>query len=163
MALDNGFFVGSGVGLRSPHQLALDVVSGLGYGYMARLGDFMFALDTAAFQQLQRTTGYRWQTQKRIGRAPAAQFTGQDDDTIELSGTIYPQFRGGLGQMGRMRAQAGTGEPLPLIYSFEGLGQYVGLWCITKITETRTAFTRSGAPRKIDFQVSLLAYGEDAL
>lgn len=163
MALDRDFFVGTAVGLLSP--LLNGGTNGLSVSgsYMARLGAYQFALDTAAFQQLQRTTAYRWQTQKRIGRAPAAQFTGQDDDVIELSGVIYPQFRGGMGQLGLMRGQAGQGQPLPLIYSFEGQGQYCGLWCITKITETRTVFFKTGAPRKIEFQISLLAYGEDRL
>lgn len=130
-------------------------------GYMARLGDFTFNIDTAAFQALERVSSWRWQGIDRIGRKPAQQNTGQEADTINLSGVIYPHYKGGLGQVGRMRAQANLGEPLPLIYAFESAGQYCGLWCIKQITEARTVFFSDGTPRRIEFSLSLVEYGED--
>lgn len=129
--------------------------------YMARLGGFTFSIDTAAFQSLQRATDYRWQGQNRIGRLPAQQFTGPGRDSIQLAGTIYPHYRGGLGQIGQLRAQAGLGVPLPLIYAFESVGQYCGLWCIMGIDEVRTTFLEGGLPKRIDFRLGLEAYGED--
>lgn len=131
--------------------------------YMARLGNFEFELDTAAFKTLTRVSTYNWKGQDRIGRKPAQQFTGEGADTIELNGTIYPHFRGGLGQVGDLRAQAGLGVPLPLVYAFETVGQYAGLWCITEIEETRTVFFEDGLPRRIDFRLSLVEYGEDLI
>lgn len=130
--------------------------------YMARLGSFQFGMDTAAFQDLQRSSAYRWEAKNRIGRQPAMQNTGRNADTISLSGTIYPHWRGGLGQIGALRDMAATGEPFPLVYAFETSGQYCGLWCIESIDETRTAFLDGGAPRKIDFKLTLKEYGEDA-
>ena len=130
--------------------------------YMARLGQFQFSINTAAFQQLQRRSSYEWQAKKRIGRKPAQQHTGNGADEITLSGEIYPHYRGGLGQVGRMREQASRGEPLPLVYAFEQFGQYCGRWCITGIDETRTVFFDNGMPRKIEFSLSLVEYGEDA-
>lgn len=128
---------------------------------MAQLGAYTFALDTAAFQSLQRQTEYRWQAQSRIGREPAQQFLGVGDDTIQLAGVVYPAFRGGLGQVGDMRAQAALGVPLPLIYAVESVGQYAGLWVIKSISEERTVFFSDGTPRRIEFRVSLASYGED--
>lgn len=128
---------------------------------MARLGAFSFGIDTAAFQQLQRTSTYRWQAQERVGRKPAQQNTGRGADTITLSGVIYPHYRGGLGQIEQMRQQAGSGSPLRLIYAFDSVGQYCGRWCITSISETRTVFFDDGTPRRIEFQLSLVEYGED--
>lgn len=162
MALDNEFFVGTAGGAASPTILSQARKTTAGGVYMAKLGDYMFALDTAAFQSLQRDTGYRWNTLKRISRSPAAQFTGLDEDTIELSGVIYPHFRGGLSQVGLMRSAAALGKPLPLVYAFESIGQYCGLWCIRSIREGRTEFNRDGTPKKVEFSVSLVAYGEDA-
>jgi len=130
--------------------------------YMAKLGSFMFGLDTAAFQTLKRVSTYRWQAQDRIGKKPALQNTGQGADTITLSGEIYPHFRGGLGQIGALRAQAANGKPLTLIYAFENVGQYCGLWCVTEISETRTVLFSNGTPRKIEFDMTLLEYGDDA-
>lgn len=130
--------------------------------YMARLGNYQFGIDTAAFQDLQRVSTYKWQAKDRIGRAPAQQNTGRGADTITLQGVIYPHYRGGLGQIAAMRAQAAAGEPLPLIYAFETAGQYCGLWCITSIEESRTVFFDNGAPRQIEFSLTLVEYGEDA-
>jgi uncharacterized protein len=129
--------------------------------YMARLGAFTFSLDTAAFQELQRVSTYRWEAKNRIGRKPAQQNVGSGADTIRLNGTIYPHYRGGLGQMGVLRSLADAGEPLPLIYAFESAGQYCGRWCVTEISETRTVFFDNGAPRRIDFTLSLVEYGDD--
>jgi phage protein U len=131
--------------------------------YMARLGSFTFGIDTAAFQELQRTSTYKWQAKDRIGRQPAQQNTGRGADTITLNGVIYPHYRGGIGQVAALRAQAVSGLPLPLIYAFESVGQYCGLWCVTGIEETRTVFFDNGTPRKIEFRLSLVEYGEDAL
>jgi len=129
--------------------------------YMARLGSFQFGMDTAAFNELKRASNYRWESKNRIGRSPAMQNTGRDADTISLSGTIYPHWRGGLGQMATLRAMAATGEAQPLVYAFESSGQYCGLWCITNIDETRTVLFDNGGPRKIEFNMTLREYGED--
>ena len=61
-----------------------------------------------------------------------------------------------------MRAAAGDGKPLALIYAFENVGQYNGLWCITSIGDERSVPIRNGAARKIEFSLCLVAYGEDA-
>ena len=130
--------------------------------YMAKLGEFVFGIDTAAFQELQSVSSYRWQAQNRIGRKPAQQNTGQGADTINLSGVIYPHWRGGMAQMEVLRSMAANGEPLALIYAFETIGQYCGRWCITEIRDTRTIFFDDGTPRKIEFDISLIEYGDDA-
>lgn len=164
MALNDPFFtVASSIGLQAPKILSAATGTTAGGTYMAKLGGYMFSIDTAAFQQLQRNTEYRWTLLNRIGRAPAAQFLGRGEDTIEVQGTIYPHFRGGIGQLGLMRAAADAGEPLPLVYAFETVGQYAGLWCIKSLKEGRTVFFRDGVPRKIEFTMSLVAYGEDAV
>lgn len=129
--------------------------------YLARLGAFSFSIGTAAFQELQRASEYRWEAKNRIGRKPAQQNVGSGADTIRLSGTIYPHAGPGASHMGVLRGIAAAGEPVPLIYGFERSGQYCGRWCITHIEETRTVFFSNGAPRRIDFSLSLVEYGED--
>jgi hypothetical protein len=129
--------------------------------FMAKLGDYMFSIDSAAFQSLDRQSSYRWQPLERIGRKPAHQFTGQGADTITLSGTILTTFRGGIGQVGQMRAQAGQGVPLPFVYAFENAGQYCGQFCILSINEKRTVFFDNGMPRKIEFDLQIVEYGAD--
>lgn len=123
----------------------------------------MFGLDTAALEQLERETSYRWQGIDRIGRKPAQQFLGPDADKIRLSGVIFPHYRGGLTQIEQMRSQAGRGIPLPLVYAFERVGQYCGLWCVTAISEVRSVMLDTGGARRIDFNLTLTEYGEDGL
>lgn len=131
--------------------------------YLARLGQYTFGLDTAAFQQLQRRSSYKWAAVERIGRKPAHQFTGFGAESISVNGVIYPHWAGGIRQVAAMRAEAGKGLPLPFIYADEQAGQYMGLWCITDIEETRSVLFEDGTPRRIEFRLSIVEYGEDTL
>jgi len=125
---------------------------------MMALGFYRFALETSAYQQLQRTISYRWQAQDRINNDPAMQFVGLGTEQINLEGVIYPDFRGGLGQIEGMKDSADRGEPLLLV---DGLGQIWGRWVILQIEETREVFLKNGVPRKISFRLSISRYGED--
>lgn len=121
------------------------------------LGEFQFAINTAAHETLQRNTAYRWERQDRLGREPAMQFIGAGEDRITLAGTIYPQFRGGLGQLNAMREMAGEGDPLQLV---DGLGRVMGPYCIARVTEGQATYVGPGIPRRLDFSLELLRYGE---
>ena len=125
---------------------------------MLALGGYRFSLDTAAYQELQRTTAWRWAVQQRLGRRPSRQFVGPGDETMSLSGTIYPAYRGGLGQLDALRLEAGSGEPLQLV---TGVGEVLGLWVVDRVEETQRLFLDDGRPRAIAFQLQLTHYGED--
>ena len=125
---------------------------------MMCLGEYRFSLSTAAYQQLHRTAEFRWPSQERIGRLPARQFVGAGDDRIELDGSIYPEFKGGLNQINQLRETAGRGEPLRLV---DGRGKNWGLWCIEQVEETKQVFFADGTPRKIEFRLSMVKYGSD--
>ncbi len=125
---------------------------------MMALGDYYFSIDTASYQTWQRSTAYRWPQQERIGREPASQFIGPGTDTIILDGTIYPHYKGGIGQLDAMREMAGTGAPLLLV---DGLGRVHRKWCITQIDEGQSVFLPGGIPRKVTFSLQLQRYGED--
>ena len=123
---------------------------------MMKLGDYIFSVQTAAYQQLSRNTAYRWKGIERYGEHSTMQYTGPGKDTITLPGVIYPEFRGGLGQLEAMREEAGKGEPLQLT---DNRGGVHGKWCITSINETQTTFFHDGAPRKISFSLQLTYAG----
>lgn len=125
---------------------------------MMMLGRYMFGLSNAAYQNLTRTTQYRWPSEERIGRRPALQFVGTGSDVITLNGTIYPEFNGGLAQIDALREQAGTGEPLILV---DGLGNNYQQWCVVRIKETARVMLENSAPRRIDFEIELSRYGRD--
>jgi hypothetical protein len=123
---------------------------------LLKLGAFVFSMDTAAFEEFQRVTEYLWPAQDRIGTTPALQFLGMAVETISLRGSIYPHFRGGLGQIDGMRAQAGLGTPLLLV---DALGSVKGFWCITRVLEGRKSYWPSGAPKQMDFELECHYYG----
>ena len=110
------------------------------------LGDYQFSMDTAAHDQLQRSTSYLWKQQQRLGRDAAQQFLGKQSESIKLSGTIYPHFRGGLEQMAELREAANEGEPLGLV---DGRGNNLGQWVVKQITESESNYIAEGLPRKL--------------
>ncbi|MFW5499579.1 MULTISPECIES: phage tail protein [unclassified Maridesulfovibrio] len=126
---------------------------------MMKLGAYKFSMITAAYDNLVRTTSYRWAKQERISREPALQFVGPGDDTLELSGVIFPQFLGGLEQLNNMRAEAGKGKPLMLV---DGRGKVWGKYVIEEVREEQTAHFKGGAPKKQQFSLRIAKYGEDA-
>lgn len=125
---------------------------------MMALGAFRFGITGGDYQQLQREASWRWPVQERVGRMPAAQYLGPGVQTVTLSGVIHPHFKGGLRQLDAMRALAGLGRPMMLT---DGLGWVFDLWCILEISETKSVLMRDGAPRRIDFRVTLQSYGRD--
>jgi phage protein U len=126
---------------------------------MMALGAFRFGVNRASYQTFARAAQWRWEKVDRVGRTPALQFMGRDADEITLEGVIYPHFKGGLRQVELMRLVADQGAPLILV---DGLGWIWDRWAITAIDETKSIFLPDGAPRKIEFTVTLQAYGEDA-
>ena len=124
------------------------------------LGEYQFSMDTAAHEEMQRKTSYRWKSQQRLSREPAMQYMGPGSTTISLGGSIFPHFMGGLEQIDAMKAMAGEGEPMTLV---DGRGNNLGRYCIKDISDTEKRFVLNGLPRQIDFQMQLELYGEDAV
>ncbi|MCA3456479.1 MAG: phage tail protein [Rhodobacter sp.] len=122
------------------------------------LGTFRFGVNRASYQMFTRDAAYRWAKQDRLGRDPALQYLGPDAEEITLEGVIYPHFKGGLRQMELMRAVARQGVPMMLV---DGLGFVWQRWVITRVSETKSLFLADGAPRRIEFNVTLRAYGSD--
>lgn len=126
--------------------------------YMLSLGGYQFGVSAAAYQELSRAIEYRWPAQERLNRRPALQYLGIGQETIDLPGVIYPHYKGGHGQVDKLRAMAGKGKPLLLM---DGLGRDLGYWCITRLEDTWSNFASNGVPAKIEFRIALSYYGED--
>lgn len=129
----------------------------IGAPVMLQLGGFQFGINTAAFQSLQRNNEWRWPAQDRFGKPPVLQFIGEGAESITLPGVIYPEWRGGFGQLDAMRAQAGKGEPLLMV---DGQGRMMGKWAIERIEEKQSVFADAGAPRKQEFTIQLRRFHE---
>jgi len=115
-------------------------------------GLFVFGMKTAPYQQLQRQVTWRHPANSRVGARPARQFVGRGDETITLSGVLYPEITGGKISLAALEAMADEGMAWPLI---EGTGYYYGLYVVTALNTTRTLFFNDGAARRIEFQLTL--------
>lgn len=125
---------------------------------MMKLGPYSFGLQTAAYQEFQRSTAYTWAAQARFGKLDTLQPTGPGEDTITLPGVVYPEHFGGTGQLDAMRALAEQQLPQALI---DGRGNMLGQWVIESIDETGTIFAARGVARKQDFSMKLKRAPED--
>ena len=123
---------------------------------MLALGSFRFSISTAAYDSLSRSVQYRWASHDVVNADPVLHHTGRGEQTIRIDGTIYPEFKGGRGQIDQMRALAERGEALSLV---TGRGEALGQWVIDSIEEQQAVFWANGAFRRQEFSVSLRYYG----
>lgn len=126
---------------------------------MAALGQFVFALNTLAFDELRRSSAWRHPSNSRVGARPARQFTGPGDETITLTGLQAPEFMGDRKAIAGLRAMADKGAAYALV---NGAGEAFGAWVIESIDETGSIFVREGVPRRVEFTINL-ARVDDAL
>ncbi|QXB91604.1 phage tail protein [Providencia rettgeri] len=119
---------------------------------MAALGLFVFQLNTTPYQMMQINQKYRYGVNNRVGKRPAVQFIGIDNDDITLSGTLLPSLTGGRLSLLVLEQMAETGRAWSLI---DGTGNIYGMYVIEEITQSKSEFFVDGAPRKIDFTLKL--------
>ncbi|MGS0737960.1 phage tail protein [Pseudomonas sp. GG8] len=119
---------------------------------------YYFNLDTAAFDELRRSTEFRWASQERLTRRPAQQAVGMGEEKITLKGAIFPGFKGGLKQLDTLRAVGAQLLPLSLT---TGYGDVLGTWCLKNIEEEQSALLQGGIPRKQGFTLEFTRYGDD--
>lgn len=119
---------------------------------------YFFNLNTAAFDELRRTTAFRWASQERLTRRPAQQAIGMGDEKLSLKGAVFPGFRGGIKQLETLRSIGAKQQPLTLT---TGYGEVLGTWCMTSVEEDQSALMQGGIPRKQAFSLEFTRYGDD--
>lgn len=125
---------------------------------MLQIGDFQFAISTAAYQSLTKTYQWVWAETDRFGQLGTLQYTGKKLPKITLAGAIYPiLWNVGTGQVDALVAIANKAEPLLLT---SGLGDVLGYWCIEKLTDNQSEFTDDGIVKKHSFTLDIKYYGK---
>ena len=117
------------------------------------LGTFVFDLPRLAYQQLEQQMSWRHAASERVGARAAHQYVGPGEETIELSGDVVQELSAGEVSLNTLRDLAEDGQPLPLV---DGRGWVYGAYVIKGITEGKSVFFKDGAPRKVEFNLSLL-------
>ncbi|ERT11626.1 MULTISPECIES: phage tail protein [Photorhabdus] len=119
---------------------------------MAALGLFVFMLKTTPYQSLQHQQSWRYGFNNRVGARPVFQFMGPNNDTITLSGALYPEITGGRLSLLALQLMAESGKAWSFL---DGSGTIYGMFIIESIDQTKSEFFTDGTARKIDFTVTL--------
>lgn len=119
---------------------------------MMSLGQFVFSLDTLAYQQLQRATDWRHAQNPRVGARAASQFVGPGEDAITLDGVLVPDVAGKYSSLDTLRDMGGQGAAWSMV---DGNGVVYGAWVILRINETGSLFFADGTPRRKQFTIEL--------
>ncbi len=126
---------------------------------MLSLGGFKFHIESAAYNELIRTWQWRWANQSRVGVNDLLQYTGKSATKISLSGRIATLFRDvGIQQIETLSALGNQAKPLLLV---SGVGDVLGYWVMTNLTENNSKFVLGGLPRTQTFSLEMSFYGDD--
>lgn len=134
----------------SPHLMVLMPAKGA--------QPFYFNLDTAAYNELKRTSAYRWAAQERLSRRPAMQAVGIGEEKMTLNGVIFGAYKGGIKQLDKLRT---IGEAMVPLGMTTGYGLALGNWCLMNISEDQSHLLTGGIPRKQVFTLEFSRYGDD--
>jgi phage protein U len=122
------------------------------------LDQFVFGLDTLAFQELQRQTQWKHRRSSRINARDANQYLGPGEDTITLSGVLAPELTGDLASLVELRQMADAGAAYAMV---DGAGTVYGAFIIEGLTEGQTLHYEDGVPRRVEFSISLSRTDDD--
>ncbi|BFI62462.1 tail assembly protein [Yersinia pseudotuberculosis] len=119
---------------------------------MMALGMFVFMRQTTPYQDFQHQMAWRHPSNARFGLRSSSQFLGPDEESITLSGVLYPELTGGKLSLMALQLMAETGKAWSLI---EGNGAIHGMFVIESLERTKSIFFSDGSARKIEFTLSL--------
>ncbi|RGE46135.1 oxidoreductase [Comamonas testosteroni] len=122
------------------------------------LGQFIFGLQTLAYEELKRSNSWRHPSNSRVGARPARQFVGVGDDQITLSGWVAPELIGTYASVAELRAMGDSGQAFALV---AGTGEVFGQYVIESLNETGTLHYEDGTPRRIAFDLQLVRVDDD--
>lgn len=123
------------------------------------LGQFIFGLESLAYQELKRSNSWRHPSSSRVRARPARQFVGAGDDVINLSGWMAPELVGNYASLAALRAMGDSGQGFALV---AGTGEVFGQYVIENLSETGTLHHQDGTPRRIEFDLQLTRVDDDA-
>ena len=116
------------------------------------LGMFVFSIDTALYDRLNRSREWRHATAERFGARAASQYVGPGGDNISISGLIVPEIAGRYSALDTLADMAATGDSYPLI---NGLGRILGHYRIVRLDEDHAFIMAGGLPRNVAFKIEL--------
>lgn len=115
------------------------------------LGGFVFGLSTNfAYDRLERQTTGGWVDLDIIASKPMSHQTGQDCETLRLSGKAM--YQAAMLRLDQLRALANARTPYALV---DGIGRNWGRWRIDRITEGQSYIIDDGTAMVVEWSVDL--------
>lgn len=123
---------------------------------MMQIGLVQFKPRGPSYENLKNAAKFMWPSQGRFGRRDALQFTGEGEETVEVTGTIYTDYFDGFGAIKKFKRMARVPQMV-----VSGAGDVFGLWSIVDVSNVQTFADKAGKPAKVEFTLTLMRYGED--
>jgi len=126
------------------------------------LGPHVFEIAPLNFQAIERTTEALWPAISRFGGAPGRQFTGFGEDPITISGLLYPDELGGRAEFEAIRATQRAARPVLMVgwAAASGMAARIfGQVVILAVSDQQTAINRSGAGRRLAYDIEVAPFG----
>jgi phage protein U len=87
-----------------------------------------------------------------IGARKPFEHVGEGDETLTLSGKLFPEKLGGAGSVDALLAIKRTGAPQIVI---RGDGKFLGWFLVTRVQTQNEYLSPQGAPRLISVEITL--------
>lgn len=120
-------------------------------------GALRFEAGATSYERLAQRFRARWERHPIIGRRPAGQFLGPDDEGIVLRGTVYPGVIGAKDPIEAARDDARSGTVNLLI---TGSGDVLGPHRLEQIEIVETHLKEDGDPQKADYELIFFAHDD---
>ena len=121
---------------------------------VGRLGSIEFSVPEGTFTSIARATSWRIDVPEPIEGPGTPVVRGRGSDEITIEGVVFPGFTGRLNSVERLRAAGDAGQPMLLV---DGEGTLYGSWVVSRLNERSDAFLPSGAKRRTEWNLTLIA------
>lgn len=122
-------------------------------------GPHRFEVGAVAYEDLHHRVAGRWERHPIIGRRPAGQYVGPDEEAVVLRGTIYPIDQGGglAGRVSALLASSRAGEVHTLLAV---TGDVMGPYRLEKAEAAESYHLPSGAAQKVTYDLEFHAHDD---
>jgi len=110
------------------------------------------AMRGLGYRTVQREVDAQWATVPVAMRLDSLQWTGPKADKITISGVLFPEELGGLGQIEVLRSMASSGMAAPLVSLG---GNIYGFFALERVAEDRDYHDALGMPRRDAYKLYL--------
>lgn len=123
-------------------------------------GSFRFEVGQNAFEQLRERVAARWERHPIIGRRPAGQYLGPDDESVMVVGAIYPIA--GIGDAGTIQAmfQACRSGQVSILAAADG--SIMGPYRLERAERAATHHLPNGVAQKQVYELEFFAHDDGA-